>query len=243
MSVLFADLVGFTSLSEQRDAEDVRDLLSRYFDTARTVIGRYGGNIEKFIGDAVMAVWGVPVAQEDDAERAVRASLELVDAVSAFGESAGVAGLRARAGVVSGEAAVNVGASGEGMVAGDMVNTASRVQTAAAPGTVLVAESTRRATEAAIRYEDGGLHTLKGKPEPVRLWRAAGVIAARGGALRPTGLEPPFVGRERELRVLKELLHATSEEGKARLLSIVGVAGVRQVATLLGIREVRGRAE
>ena len=226
VSVLFADLVGFTSLSEQRDAEDVRDLLSRYFDTARTVIGRYGGNIEKFIGDAVMAVWGVPVAQEDDAERAVRAALELVDAVSAFGESVGVAGLRARAGVVSGEAAVNVGASGEGMVAGDMVNTASRVQTAAASGTVLVAESTRRATEAAIRYEDGGLHTLKGKPEPVRLWRAAGVIAARGGALRPTGLEPPFVGRERELRVLKELLHATSEEGKARLLSIVGVAGV-----------------
>ena len=226
VSVLFADLVGFTSLSEQRDAEDVRELLSRYFDTARTVVGRYGGNIEKFIGDAVMAVWGVPVAQEDDAERAVRAALELVDAVSAFGESVGATGLRARAGVLSGEAAVSIGASGEGMVAGDMVNTASRVQTAAAPGTVLVGEATRQATEAAIRYEDAGLHALKGKPEPVRLWRAAGVIAARGGALRPTGLEPPFVGRERELRVLKELLHATSEEGKARLLSIIGVAGV-----------------
>ena len=226
MSVLFADLVGFTSLSEQRDAEDVRELLSRYFDTARTVIGRYGGTVEKFIGDAVMAVWGVPVAQEDDAERAVRAALELVDAVSAFGESVGAPGLRARAGVLTGEAAVNIGASGEGMVAGDMVNTASRVQTAAATGTVLVGESTRRATEATIRYEDAGLHTLKGKPEPVRLWQVAGVIAARGGALRATGLEPPFVGRERELRVLKELLHATSEEGKTRLLSIVGVAGV-----------------
>ncbi len=226
MSVLFADLVGFTSLSEQRDAEDVRELLSRYFETARTVIGRYGGTIEKFIGDAVMAVWGVPVAQEDDAERAVRAALELVDAVSAFGESVGAPGLRARAGVLTGEAAVNIGASGEGMVAGDMVNTASRVQTAAATGTVLVGESTRRATEATIRYEDAGLHTLKGKPEPIRLWQVAEVIAARGGALRATGLEPPFVGRERELRVLKELLHATSEEGKARLLSITGVAGV-----------------
>jgi class 3 adenylate cyclase/tetratricopeptide (TPR) repeat protein len=226
VSVLFADLVGFTSLSEERDAEDVRELLSRYFETARTIIGRYSGSIEKFIGDAVMAVWGVPVAQEDDAERAVRAALELVDAVSAFGESVGAAGLRARAGVLSGEAAVNLGASGEGMVAGDMVNTASRIQTAAAPGTVLVGDSTWRATQAAIRYQDAGLHELKGKPEPIRLWRASGVIAARGGALRRSGLEPPFVGRDRELRILKELLHATSEEGKARLLSIVGVAGV-----------------
>jgi class 3 adenylate cyclase/tetratricopeptide (TPR) repeat protein len=226
VSVLFADLVGFTSLSEQRDAEDVRELLSEYFDTARTVIGRYGGSIEKFIGDAVMAVWGVPVAQEDDAERAVRAALDLVDAVGAFGETSGVPGLRARAGVLTGEAAVNLDASGEGMVAGDMVNTASRVQTAASPGTVLVGEATWRATEASIRYQDAGLHELKGKPEPLRLWRAAGVIAARGGALRRSGLEPPFVGRDRELRILKELLHATSEEGKARLLSIVGVAGV-----------------
>jgi len=121
---------------------------------------------------------------------------------------------------------VNLSASSEGMVAGDMVNTASRIQTAAAPGTVLVGDSTFRATEAAIRYQDAGLHELKGKPEPVRLWRASGVVAARGGALRRSGLEPPFVGRDRELRVLKELLHATSEEGKARLLSIVGVAGV-----------------
>jgi class 3 adenylate cyclase/tetratricopeptide (TPR) repeat protein len=226
VSVLFADLVGFTSLSEQRDAEDVRELLSEYFATARTVIGRYGGTIEKFIGDAVMAVWGVPTIQEDDAERAVRAGLELVDAVAAFGEALSAPGLQARAGVVSGEAAVTLGATGEGMVAGDMVNTASRVQAAAAPGTVLVGETTWRATLAAISYADGGTHELKGKPEPVRLWRATGVIAARGGSLRPTGLEPPFVGRERELRVLKELLHATSEEGKARLLSVVGVAGV-----------------
>jgi class 3 adenylate cyclase/tetratricopeptide (TPR) repeat protein len=226
VSVLFADLVGFTALSGQRDAEDVRELLSQYFDTARTVIGRYGGTIEKFIGDAVMAVWGVPLIQEDDAERAVRAGLELVDAVAAFGEGLGAPGLRARAGVVSGEAAVTLGATGEGMVAGDMVNTASRVQSAAAPGSVLVGEATWRATSAAISYADAGMHELKGKPEPVRLWRATGVIAARGGSLRPTGLEPPFVGRDRELRVLKELLHATSEEGKARLLSVVGVAGV-----------------
>jgi class 3 adenylate cyclase/tetratricopeptide (TPR) repeat protein len=226
VSVLFADLVGFTSMSDDRDAEDVRELLSQYFATARTVIARYGGSIEKFIGDAVMAVWGVPQTQEDDAERAVRAALELVDAVSAFGEAVGAPGLRARAGVLTGEAAVTLGATGEGMVAGDMVNTASRVQSAAAPGTVLVGETTWRTTQAAIRYEDAGTHPLKGKPDPVHLWRASGVLAARGGALRPSGLEPPFVGRERELRVLKEFLHATSEEGRARLLSIIGVAGV-----------------
>ena len=89
VTVLFADLVGFTPLSQQRDAEDVRELLSRYFDTARTIIARYGGEVEKFIGDAVMAVWGVPTARENDAERAVRAALELVDAVAAFGEEVG----------------------------------------------------------------------------------------------------------------------------------------------------------
>jgi class 3 adenylate cyclase/tetratricopeptide (TPR) repeat protein len=226
VTVLFADLVGFTSLSEQRDAEDVRELLSEYFATARTVIGRYGGTIEKFIGDAVMAVWGVGAIHENDAERAVRAALELVDEVAAFGEHAGIPGLRARAGVLTGEAAVNLDAGADGMVAGDLVNTASRVQSVAEPGSVFVGESTRSASEAAIEYHDAGTHQLKGKPEPLRLWRAARVIAGAGGALRPTGLEPPFVGRDRELRLMKEFLHATSAEGRARLLSIVGLAGV-----------------
>jgi predicted ATPase/class 3 adenylate cyclase len=226
VTVLFVDLVGFTSLSEQRDAEDVRELLTEYFALARTVIGRYGGSIEKFIGDAVMAVWGFRAIQENDAERAVRAALELVDEVEAFGQRAGIAGLGARAGVLTGEAAVNLDADDEAMVAGDLVNTASRVQSVAEPGSVLVGEITRSASKAAIEYADAGSHQLKGKPEPVRLWRAARVIAGAGGALRPTGLEPPFVGRDRELRLLKEFLHATSAEGRARLLSIVGLAGV-----------------
>src|SRR6202165_5137723 len=226
VTVVFADLVGFTPLSEQRDAEDVRDLLSRYFDTARTIIARYGGTVEKFIGDAVMAVWGVPSIQENDAERAVRAALELVDAVAAFGEEVGVSGLQARAGVLTGEAAVSLGSSGNGMVAGDLVNTASRVQSVAQAGSVYVGDATRQATEAAIVYEDAGAHELKGKPEPERLWHALRVVAARGGGLRPTGLEPPFVGRTRELRPLKEVLHAAGEEGNARRLSIVGLAGV-----------------
>ncbi len=226
VTVLFADLVGFTQLAQRRDAEDVRELLTRYFDSARTIISRYGGTVEKFIGDAVMAVWGVPAVQEDDAERGVRAALDLVDAVSALGETAGVGGLKARVGVLTGEAAVNLDATGQTMVAGDLVNTASRLQAAAEPGTVLVGEATRQATEAAIVYDDAGTHELKGKAEPLRLWRANRVVAARGGVMRPTGIEPPFVGRERELRLLKEMLHATAEEGKARLLSVVGVAGV-----------------
>ena len=127
VSVLFMDLVGFTMVSESRDAEDVRELLSRYFDAARTVIGRYGGTIEKFIGDAVMAVWGTPVTREDDAERAVRAALELISMVPALGAAAGVHELNARAGVATGETAVTLDADGQGMVAGDIVNTASRV--------------------------------------------------------------------------------------------------------------------
>ncbi len=226
VTVLFADLVGFTPLSDQRDAEDVRELLSRYFATARTIIGRYGGTVEKFIGDAVMAVWGVASVQENDAERAVRAALELVDAVAVFGDQVGAPGLRARAGVLTGEASVNLGDNGEASVAGDLVNTASRVQSVAEAGTVYVGDATRQASEAAIVYANAGSHQLKGKPEPVHLWRADRVVAATGGALRPTGLEPPFVGRDRELRLLKELLHGTGEEKTARLMSIIGVAGV-----------------
>ena len=221
VSVLFADLVGFTTASESRDAEDTRELLSRYFETARQVIDRYGGTIEKFIGDAVMAVWGAPVANEDDAERAVRAALDLVRAVSELDPA-----LKARAGVLTGEAAVTLGAEGQGMVAGDLVNTASRFQTAADPGTVLVGESTKRATEAAIAYADAGSHALKGKAEPVPLWRAVRVTAGRAGALKSGGLEPPFVGRDRDLRLVKELFHASAEERKAHLVSVIGIAGI-----------------
>ncbi len=143
-SVLFGDLVAFTTLSESLDPEEVRELLGRYFDTARGVVARYGGTIEKFIGDAVMAVWGVPTAHEDDAERAVRAGLDLVEAVAAFGESVGAPGLAMRVGVVTGEVAVTLGATGQGMVAGDAVNTAARVQAKAAPGSVWVDGQTRR---------------------------------------------------------------------------------------------------
>jgi class 3 adenylate cyclase/tetratricopeptide (TPR) repeat protein len=226
VSVLFADLVGFTPLSEDRDAEEVRALLSRYFEVAADVIARYGGVVEKFIGDAVMAVWGTPVAQEDDAERAVRAALDLVAAVSAFGGETGMPELGARAAVLTGEAAVNLGAAGQGMVAGDLVNSASRVQAAAEPHVVLVGESTRRATESAIAYSDAGSHELKGKTEAMQLWRAMRVTAGRAGGLKSQGLEPPFVGRDRELRLAKELFHTSADERKAHVLSITGIAGI-----------------
>jgi class 3 adenylate cyclase/tetratricopeptide (TPR) repeat protein len=221
VTVLFADLVGFTPFAEERDAEDVRETLTRYFDIARGVVERYGGTVEKFIGDAVMAVWGTPTAHEDDAERAVRAALELTDAVRALGS-----GIDARAGVLTGEAAVTLGATGQGMVAGDLVNTAARLQSAAAPGTVLVGEATMRASDSAIVFEPAGEQTLKGKASPVPAWRALRVVAERGGRGRSETLEAPFVGRDDELRTLKDQLHATSRDKKVRLVSVTGVAGI-----------------
>jgi class 3 adenylate cyclase len=221
VTVLFADLVGFTPFAEERDAEDVRDTLSRYFDIAQDVIGRYGGTIEKFIGDAVMAVWGAPTAHEDDAERAVRAALELVDAVRVLGE-----GIQARAGVLTGEAAVTIGATNQGMVAGDLVNTASRLQSVAKPGAVLVGETTFRAAAGAIAFEPAGDQALKGKSAPVPAWQALRVVAERGGRNRTEALEAPFVGRDDELRLLKDLFHATGREQRIRLVSVVGPAGI-----------------
>jgi class 3 adenylate cyclase len=225
-SVLFCDLVGFTPLSEARDPEAVRELLSQYFGVARTVITRYGGVVEKFIGDAVMAVWGTPVAAEGDAERAVRAGLDLVAAVTELGSEAGLPGLAARAGVVTGEVAVTLGAVGEGMVVGDAVNTASRVQAAAGPGQVLADAATQRLTGSAVGFADAGERELKGKAEPVRLWRATRVLSGVGGSQRVDGLEAPLTGREAELRTIKDLFHAAAERRVPRLVLVSGPAGV-----------------
>ena len=226
VTVLFADVVGFTTLSEARDSEQVRALLSRYFDVCRRLIELYGGVVEKFIGDAVMAVWGAHSATEDDAERAVRAALDLVAAVSALGDEIGVPDLRVRGGVLTGEATVTVGAVGEGMVAGDLVNTAARVQALAEPGRVLVGDSTRRATEPTVVFEDAGEHELKGKIGLHRLWRAVRVVSGARGSLKSEGLEAPFVGRERELRQIKDLFHACADERRAHLVSVTGIAGI-----------------
>ena len=225
-SVLFCDVAGFTSLSESRDPEAVRELLSRYFEVARTVIGRYGGVVEKFIGDAVMAVWGTPVASEGDAERAVRAGLDLVSSVAELGAEAGVPGLAARAGVVTGEVAVTLGAAAEGMVAGDAVNTAARVQAAAEPGQVLADGATQRLAGAGVGFADAGEHALKGKAEPQQLWRATRVLSGVGGLKRLDGLEAPLIGRDAELRTIRELFHAAADRRVPRLVVISGPAGV-----------------
>jgi class 3 adenylate cyclase/tetratricopeptide (TPR) repeat protein len=224
VSVLFADLVGFTTMSESRDAEAVREQLTEYFGVAQEIVTRYGGSVEKFIGDAVMAVWGTPVAHEDDAERAVRAALDLVDAVGHLGHDGEK--LAARAGVLTGEAAVTLGASNQGMVAGDLVNSASRLQSVALPGTVIVGEATRQSTESSIVFEAVGEQELKGKVSPVPAYRAVRVVAQRGGVGRADQLEAPFMGRDTEMRLVKDLFHAAPREKRPRLLSIIGQAGI-----------------
>lgn len=224
VTVLFCDLVGFTPLSESKDPEDVRELLSGYFDLARSIVSRYGGTIDKFIGDAAMAVWGAPIAKEDDAERAVRAALELTSAVSAYGSERGT-NLDARVGIVTGGAATTETPE-EGMVIGDRVNTASRIQSIAPPGACYVDDATKNATAASIAYLDVGEHELKGKTEPVHLNQALRVVAGVGGALKSEGLEAPFVGRDRELRLVKDLFHASAEDERAHLVSVSGIAGI-----------------
>jgi class 3 adenylate cyclase len=225
VSVLFADLVGFTTISEHRDSETVRELLERYFVESSAVIEGYGGVVEKFIGDAVMAVWGTPAAHEDDAERSVRAALDLVSAATRLGADIG-AEISLRAGVTTGEAAVTIGATNQGMVAGDLVNTASRLQSVAEPGTVLVGAGTFQAAARAVVFEPVGDLRLKGKDLGVPAYRALRVVSRRGGAGRAEALEPPFVGREPELRMLKDFYAATGAERRPRLVSVLGQAGI-----------------
>jgi len=231
VSVLFADLVGFTAASEKRDAEETRELLSRYFDTCRRLIELYGGTVEKFIGDAVMAVWGTPTATEDDAERAVRAALDLVTAVSALGDEVGAPELRARAGVLTGEAAVTIGAEGEGMVAGDLVNTASRVQSVAQPGTVYVGDSTRRATEQTIVYESAGSHELQGKGGLYPLYRALRV--SKGTVL----------GRMSRPEESEILLAAALERAVAENLLAAGQRAANNLAAMLESRDALAESQ
>ncbi|MGB9113392.1 MAG: adenylate/guanylate cyclase domain-containing protein [Acidimicrobiales bacterium] len=226
VSVLFADLVGFTSLSETRDAEEVRDLLMRFAEVCRAVVERYGGFVDNFIGDAVFAVWGATIAHEDDAERAVRCGLELIEAISVLGGEVNAPGLAARAGVMTGEAAINRGGMGERMVAGDLVNTASRLQNLAEPRSVLVGEGTYTSTNHAVAYLDAGELVLKGKEETVHAFRALRVVAQRQGVGRPRGIEAPFVGRVEELRSLKDALDGVGRDRRARLVSVTGIPGI-----------------
>ncbi len=237
VTVLFADLVGFTSRAERLDPEDVRALLSPYYARLRREIERFGGTVEKFIGDAVMAVFGAPVAHEDDAERAVRASLAIRDWVNEQDAT-----LQLRIAVNTGEALVSLGArpsEGEGMVSGDVVNTTSRLQTAAPVNGILVGEITHRATSAAISYREAEPVAAKGKSEPVRVWEALEARASFGVDLTRTG--GPLIGREHELRVVVDALSRVRRERSPQLVTIVGVPGIgksRLVSELFHIVDV-----
>ena len=226
VSVLFVDLVGFTSFSEGRDPEDVRGMITDYFDLARNVVERFGGTVDKYIGDAVMAWWGATTTNEDDAERAVRASLELVESVTSMGERLGISGLSARVGVMTGEVSVGPGGNERGLLLGDLVNTASRLQSLAQSGTVLVGAETASLVDTAIEVIEAGTHQLKGREQPVEAFQAVRVLAERGGRGRSDFVEPPFIGRAAELRLLKDSLEAVTREGRARLVSLVGQAGI-----------------
>ena len=226
VSVVFADLVGFTTFSEHRDPEEVRGMLTRYYERCRDIIGRYGGTTDKFIGDAVMGVWGAVEAHEDDAERATRAAMELVDMVEGLGVELGHPDLAARAGVLSGEASVGSGGNEHGLVVGDLVNTASRLQSIAPPGGVYVGQSTHDLVRGSIEFEPAGEHEVKGKQDNVAAFSAVRVLALSTSQRGGEHSEGPFVGRDDELRLLKDQLHATERERRSRMVLVTGQAGI-----------------
>jgi class 3 adenylate cyclase len=220
VTVLFADLVGFTARAERMDPEEVRDLLQPYHARLRSVLERHGGTVEKFIGDAVMALFGAPVAHEDDPERALRAALDIREELAEDGK------LEVRIGITTGEALVALGArpeAGEGVASGDVVNTASRLQAAAPAGGILVDETTYRATERAFEYRDAAPVLAKGKAEPVRVWQALSA-RARVGLERPRG--PTLVGRTQELALLLDSVARVKREREPQLITLVGVPGI-----------------
>jgi class 3 adenylate cyclase len=240
VSVVFVDLVGFTARSEKLDPEDVAAFLAPYHDFVRREFESFGGVVEKFIGDAIVAMFGAPTAYGDDAERAVRAALAVRD---------GVDDVEVRIAVNTGEALVSLGARaelGEAMVAGDVVNTASRLQSAAPVGGVLVGRETYTTTRDAIEYESAAPVDAKGKAEPVEAWLAVRPLHA-AGERRQSG---DLVGRARELEVLRGTWERAAAESVPHLVTVLGPAGIgktrlaqefEEIVAELGGRSVRGR--
>ncbi len=249
MTVLFADLVGFTARAERLDPEDVRAILTPYFGRVRSEIEACGGTVEKFIGDAVMAVFGAPLAHGDDPERAVRAAVSIRDAVEELNAGDPDLDLQLRIAVNTGEALVSLAAAGgEGMVAGDVVNTASRLQEAAPVNGILVGEETYRATRSVIRYEEAEPVVAKGKQEPVRAWRALSAPAAPGE--RAAG-RVPMLGRTSELGVVQGIWDRVVSERRPQLVTLFGPAGIGktrlasefgELARAGGARLIKGRS-
>ncbi len=250
MSVIFVDLVGFTERSEQLDPEDVRAILAPYHDCVRNEIESFGGSVEKFVGDAVVGVFGAPTAFGDDAERAIRAALAVRESAAELSSRAGL-DLQLRIAVNTGEALVTLDARpelGEAMVAGDVVNTASRLQSAAPTNGILVGAETHRLTRDAIVYETVEPVIAKGKAEPVEAWLALEASAPIG---ERRGARAPLVGRTRELDVLRGIWERTAGEERPHLVTVIGQAGVGKTrlateftATVeeLGGRAIHGRS-
>jgi class 3 adenylate cyclase len=244
VSVLFVDLVGFTGQAEKLDPEDVRAILTPYYERVREELHRHGGTVEKFIGDAVMGVFGAPTAYGDDPERAVRAAFAVRD----WAEQDG---LEVRIAVNTGEAIVELDARpghGEAMVAGDVVNTAARLQSAAPVGAVLVGEETYAATRNAVEYRPAQPVLAKGKTAPVRAWLALRATS-QAGERRMAAV--PMIGRNRELSVLTGIWERVTEEGRAQFVTVFGPAGIgksrialelSQLVAAQGARVIRGRS-
>ena len=232
VTAVFVDLVGSTARAERLDPEDVRALLRRYHETLRRELERYGGTVEKFIGDAVVAVFGAPTAHEDDPERAVRAALAARDSIAALNERDDALDLHVRVGVATGEALVALdarAAAGESMVAGDVMNTAARIQAAAPVDGILVGAATHRATERLIVYRAQDPVEAKGKAEPVPVWEALEPVGRVG---EPAG-DPasPLVGREHERALLLGAFARVRVDRSPQLVTLVGVPGIARAGS------------
>jgi class 3 adenylate cyclase len=228
VSVLFCDLVGFTSDSDRQDPEDVQARIRPYHARLRQEIERYGGTVEKFVGDAVMAVFGAPVAHEDDPERAVRAGLRILEAIAELNDTDPDLGLQVRVGINTGEAVVALSArsaQGEGLVTGDVVNTAARIQSVAPVNGVAVGEQTYRATSRDFDYEPLDPASVKGKAEPLPLWRAR-AVRARFRTDTSREFTTPLVGRELEKPLLIGTFERATQQRSVQLVTVVGEPGV-----------------
>ena len=228
VTVLFCDLVGFTAASEAADPEDVRSRIRPYHARLRQEIERYGGTVEKFIGDAVMAVFGAPVAHEDDVERAVRAGLRILESIEELNEQDPALSLQVRIGINTGEAVVALGArpaEGEGIVTGDVVNTASRLQGTAPVNGIAVSEQTHLATERIFDYEALEPVSVKGKAEPLAIWRPLQARARFGSDLTRAHATPLF-GRELEKPLLIGTFERSAQQRSCQLVTVVGEPGV-----------------
>ncbi len=240
VTILFADLSGYTAVAERMDPEAVKGLVDRALMRLGAEVERYGGNVDKYIGDNVMALFGAPVAHEDDEERAVRAALGMQAAMTEVNEGLppGV-DFQLRVGINTGE--VMAGAVGESYtVTGDTVNVASRLQSAARPGSVTVGERTMRATRGAVRYEELSPLELKGKSEPVPAWEALSLTATHSVGRAAAAHESPLVGRDNELVTLETLYERVVREGSPHLVSLIGEAGVGKTRLLREFERVLG---